>query len=262
MSNVKTLIEQYLTDKQDAWAESTLASERHRLNSVAEVLDGDPDKLWKSIKGLAPYTRVTVWTRVTHFWGWAIEYGHVPGPNRYKQWKDKHGRQFRNAYTPKLPEITFAEAQARIQGLADSGVRRKALELLYGGLRYTESLTYDAQSKSVIGKGSKPRRVYVPPVEGEVYKGTYRTFLRRLSEVGLKPHTLRKLAATQLARHGVEQFDLCKVMGWVDPKTAMIYVAPLKEEEMERVFKQIQGVDINGAEQVPQAIPEPRKRSA
>ena len=258
--NTQEIVTLYLKDKETGWAPSTMRSETLRLTSWAEHLDGNPETLWKAIQELAPYTRVTIWTRVSDFWGWAIENGHVPGPNPYKAWRKKNGkRQFKHAYNPKRPDTTFEEAKARIQGLSDSGVRKKALELLYGGLRYTESFTYQPGSKTVVGKGSKRRRVYIPEIPGGSYQGCYRTFLRRLKEIGLTPHVLRKLAATELARRGLREFDLCEVMGWASIETAKIYVAPLREEAMAAVFKDIQGGMTHGEIKVSEPVRKARR---
>lgn len=229
---MKTLIEKYIEDKKYAWSPTTCRSEHHRLNGVADCLDGSPDSLFNNIVSLAPYTRVTLWTRVVSFWDYLIEEGIKHGPNPYRTFRKKNAKAFKNAYTPKLPAYDEAEARARIAQIPNSESQAKALQLLEGGLRFSESLT--VQDGAVTGKGGKKRRVFV----GEAQFGrSYRSFARDLAAVGLTAHSLRKLAATRMAQAGAGEADLCEVFGWARFQTARVYVAPRKEERLKELLK-------------------------
>lgn len=229
---MKTLIEKYIEDKKYAWSPTTCRSERHRLNAVCDVLDGNPDSLFNHVIGLAPYTRVTLWTRVVSFWDYLIEEGIKDGPNPYRTFRKKNAKAFKNCYAPKLPTFGYEEARQAIERIARPESKAKALQLLEGGLRYAESLTLEGGE--VTGKGGKKRKVFV---DGVTFGISYRTFLRDLKDVGLTPHLLRKLQATRLAQKGATEADLCAVFGWASFQTARVYVAPRKEERLRELLR-------------------------
>jgi integrase len=59
------------------------------------------------------------------------------------------------------------------------------------------------------------------------------TFRYHLNKVGLKPHTLRKLCASKLARQDkIKEQDLLKVFGWASMETASIYLQAKNNEEL------------------------------
>src|SRR5690606_10537223 len=150
-----------------AWEETTKKSERSRLVSVLSALqDQNPETLWKhlELKGIKPYSRVTTWTRVVSFVDWAISQKIITAEtNPYKDWRKKNARLFRHVYEKKSPSISLEEAKARIAKIQNPSIKHKALELLYSGLRYSESLTLDYSNSSVIGKGRKGREVFISP---------------------------------------------------------------------------------------------------
>lgn len=240
-------ISQYLESKRFAWAARTLLNEGYRLRGMAEQLETlEPVQLWEHLlANLSPYSRVTTWVRVTDFAEWSIQQGLMAGPNRYAEFRARNAKAFKNVYTPKLPKISFQEAEARIMTLEDEDVRDKALQLLRGGLRYTESLSVN--DGRVVGKGGKVRDVYVGATN---YKRSYATLQRRLREIGLTAHTLRKLCASQLARDGMREADLCEAFGWASFQTAKIYLAPMEKEQMRRKFRAIQGGKEDAEKQV------------
>lgn len=234
------LIDQYLESKKLAWSPTTLRSEGHRLRGVVEALDGKPETLWAAIATRAPYTRTTMWTRVVSFYDWAIAKGHVQGPNKYREWRAENERQFKHVYAPKLPDISFDEAKARIARIEDPRIRGKALQLLMGGLRYSESMTL-AEGR-VIGKGNKPRASFAP--EAQAPGCSYHTVLRALKAVGLTPHMLRKITATTLAQEGLREAELCEAMGWSSFHTAKNYVAA-NRKAIAAAFTKLQGGSTN-----------------
>lgn len=214
-------ISQYIEDMKLAWSPTTLRSERYRLLAVVKELDGSPTRLWKATEGLAPYARVTTWTRVTAFWDWLLEKKLATGVNEYRTFRKRNARQFKNAYKKNVPEISFEEAKERISKIRDVSIKTKALELLTSGMRWNESFTL--RNGTVVGKGGKRRDVYLEPALRSEYAQSYSKFWRALAEIGLKPHDLRKLCINAVIDAGANPFELCDLAGWSDLKTAMSY---------------------------------------
>lgn len=225
------LVSKFFESKIYAWAPSTQKSQKARLNSVLHLIGKDPNEVWSWLEShQAPYTRTVTWGVITEFYDFLISIGEVTSENIYSKWRKANRRQFKHVYERKQPSFTFEEAKEKILSIKDEGIRKKALELLGSGMRWSESFTYE--NGKVVGKGSKKRTVYKPKISGPEWNGSYSTFWLRLSEVGLKPHDLRKLVATRLHKSGMSVFDLCHHMGWSDPKTAMAYIQPDKEKTM------------------------------
>ncbi|MCK5015593.1 MAG: hypothetical protein KAS32_00860, partial [Candidatus Peribacteraceae bacterium] len=178
-------INAYLDDMKLAWSPTTLRSERYRLSAVAEALDGDPANLWGLIQKRAPYTRVTIWTRVCRYWDWLIEGGHVNGKNHYKIFRAKNSRLFRNAYHRNHIRLSFDEVRARTKQIRFCDSQKKAQWLLANGLRFSEFSSLKADM--VVGKGGRRREIYVTDLPRPTKRVNYGTFHRHLREVGLKP---------------------------------------------------------------------------
>jgi integrase len=248
--NTKAMIEQYIEAKQGAWSLTTLRTEATRLAGLAGSLTGKPAELWAELekRRMAPYARVTVWTRVCNFWGWAIEHGHAQGPNLYSVWRKEKAQWFTasKVYTPKHCDMTLREARARISTMSDSGMQEKAMQLLLGGLRYEESFHVEELGPGhyeVRGKGGKLRRVPVAPCR-LAFHGGYTAFQRALKRAtGLTPHQLRKIMATECARSGMQEADLCKLFGWECFTTAHKYIAPRDWDNLADTIGRIQGGD-------------------
>jgi integrase len=249
---VAILIERYIKEKTLAWSPATLQSEERRLKALSKALNGNPKRLWKEleIRGIAPYTRVTTWTRVVDFWNWMLANGHKRGPNKYLLFRQNNKRAFQNAYVRSTPELGYDEAKRLIEGLREEDIRSQALALLDGGLRFKESLSI--QNGTVEGKGGKRRTVFVD--DQAFNRSRYSTLLRRLRALGLKPHTLRKIMATELARKGLHEADLCEFFGWASFDTAKSYIAPIEQERLKAAVKLIRGdndrLDENTTKQV------------
>jgi integrase len=227
-----------------------MKSEKARLNAVAAMLNGDADALYAHLEaeGAAPYARATVFTRVGTFWDFVIARGEAQAPNPYKVFKREKARLFKNVYTPKKPRITFEEAKARIALLTHAEDRAQAILLLTGGLRFSESLTI--RDGMVIGKGGKPRDVFVGNNQGSPYRRAYRSFLRALYSVGLKPHDLRKIFLTAFVEAGANMFELQEVAGWASLEPAKAYIN-VNRASIERKLALVHGgTDKNEAKQV------------
>lgn len=235
---MKALIEQYINSQSLAWAASTIKSEGHRLSSVAHLLDKTPTDLWNHILTTQkPYSRVTTWTRVTHFTQWLIDSNLKQGPNHYEVFRKKNARLFKNAYTQKFPDVTYQEAKEKIKRIPSSDLRAVATFIISNALRFNEHKTADRGR--VIGKGNKQRNIFGPGPSTRPPSVNYQTFRRALRSVGLKPHDLRKIAATELVNHGLKEADLCKVMGWSSIVTAKSYLIPKQDDELRNLFERI-----------------------
>jgi integrase len=234
---MKQLVEQYINDHSKAWAKSTLRSERNRLNNLSSKIDGDPEALWNYFEEiqLGKYARTTYWTRVSDFWDWLIKNGHEHGPNPYAEWRTTNALQFKYVYERRSPSLTFDEARRRVETIGNLRVREACQLLLEGGLRYCEIGTLNPIDRTVIGKGSKPRRIYSERNPGG--NVPYHQIHRALRSVGLRPHDLRKLAASRFREIGLKEEDLCQVMGWESFETAKYYLKPKKESEIEALLK-------------------------
>lgn len=220
---MRELISQYLEDKESAWALSTWKSEKARLNSIADQLDKTPAQLhsWCKAQGLKSYTIKTLFIRLTDFEKWAeADWG-------YQKYMKTHRNRFKHAYQKEEIKITYEAAVAHISNLRNnSPASSHALGLIQTGLRLNES--YGLAGDAVRGKGGKTRKIF-GRIEATVSKST---LARRLKEIGLKPHTLRKLCATRLADRGATAADLCKVFGWSSISTAYQYLQAKDDEKL------------------------------
>lgn len=230
------LLDKYIKANEQAWSPTTIKSEKSRLRRLLPYLDSNPDTLWNAIQDKGSYTRLTTWTRVTDFWGWLITEGYKTGPNPYEKWRNTNSKKFKNVYNKERLEVTYEEAKERISKLDDGSIRKRALEILYSGQRYCESC--QEQSEIVIGKGDKPRPDFRPELPGPSYDRSYATFYRALKGIGLKPHTLRKLALTRLVDKGATVYDLMEVAGWSSPQTAASYIQPKETAKLKKLLSE------------------------
>jgi len=232
---MQELVRMYIQSKSLSWAETTLDREGTRLSGFLDVLDGSPERLWKAMqsKRLMPYTKRTTWIRVVQFWQWGIDNGHLPGPNKYDVFRRTNARLFKHVYQRRHPEFSLNEARDKINTIQDEALRNQALCLLDHGLRVSELRTLE--ENQVRGKGGKSRKTFgtVLPTQVDSYWKVYRA----LKKIGLKPHDLRKIRATDLAAQGLTEADLCKVFGWESFATASSYLAPKKDLTLEQIFR-------------------------
>jgi integrase len=254
--NIENVIKEYLSSKREDWASSTQTSEMHRLESVKDLLDGNPETLWNGISGLAKYSKVTVWSRVTALWDFCVDHGYTKGPNPYRAFRTAKSARFKNAYTRKTPDMSFDEARSRLESISDPAVRAHALFILYTGARFGESCTVGSDG-TVTGKGGRVRTLHVPPGLETAAKAPYHRVRRALAGLGLKPHMLRKILLTRLAALGADVFELCEIAGWSSPAPAMSYV---RAAGVKQLMNTVQGgtLDVRNRstqEQIPTVLP-------
>lgn len=226
-------IESYLEHNSSRWSESTLKSEASRLKKILPVYDRFPEDPYafyvEFSRSYKPYTLQTIIVRLCNY----LKFLNIEN-SPYFSFISDYANLFKNAYVTEELEISFEEAKARIKSIADANVRSHCLGLLYTGLRISES--FEVRDNEVVGKGGKRRSVLgrvelLRPLEvtkAQVYK--------ELRTVGLKPHSLRKLFATELAKKDLTEADLCKILGWSDYKTAKRYLQPMKNAEISQLI--------------------------
>lgn len=220
-------VDKYLTDNKGRWSETTSRSEKARLTTHLPIwinCGRDAAAFFQALEqsGKKPYTIKTTFIRMGNFLKWQ---GMETQAADIKNFMYLNGKYFKNAYKKERLNVTFEEAEKRITKIGDEAYREAARELLSTGLRIGE--TSAIVEGRVKGKGGKERSFYG---RGSVFAGVDKTKLRReLKKVGLKPHSLRKLFATRLAKSGdFTEADLCEVMGWNSFATAQSYLQPDK----------------------------------
>lgn len=234
-----SLITEYLEDHRLAWAVSTFDSESARLNSIYKLIGSNykPEQVYKTLKkSYKPYTLKQSFQRLVLFNDWLIQNNHMAGPNEYKIFMEKNARLFKYAYKREELSINFKEAKSRIQRIKDPVAKNWALHVLFNGLRISE--INKTTANKITGKGNKVRTLFNKQFQNDtLIKPEQLRY--QLNKVGLKPHTLRKLFATELVRRGVEPHDLCEIMGWSSIETAYYYLQPKKEEQLKQLVNSL-----------------------
>jgi integrase len=235
--NTKEQIDSYIASKKNAWAETTMKSEKARLYACVTPLSaGSPSTLWAHLQTHKPYTRSTTWTRVVAFWGWRQAKGFAPvGPNPYTEWRLENAKAFKNVYTSRRIGLTYEEVKGIIETLPED-IKATASYILSNGLRWSEASQH---GDAIVGKGGKVRPRFGEAFEGDGKLASYKRLRCALRNHGLKPHDLRKLFATRLAEGGrVGHADLLRILGWNSIQTAQRYLQPKKDTELSRIVRE------------------------
>ena len=230
------MIKEFIDSKRNVWAESMLKSEYSRLIAVEYLLDTppSPEKIWNGLQSKSSYTRLTTFTRIISFYKWYDKVNATGFAKLLSDWRDDNVHLFRKKYKPTTPQISYEQAKEAIEKISSPEVRGAALFILSTGIRSFE-LNRIGSDSTVLGKGGKTRRVYTKEKPVVV---PYHQLYRELKRVGLKPHDLRKIRATQLLRKGMSLPDLQHAFGWNQLETAKCYLAPLQEEKIEKLFEE------------------------
>lgn len=246
--DVETLIKKYIKSKEGSWSPTTLRTEAYRLRGLKKEHLIDPETLWNYLKkerGLKPYALKTSYIRASELAEYAMRTGFLPkGANLLKEYMRDHALKFRAAYEHRPVGISFSEAAERINSLP-AGIREKAVQLLATGMRISESMSLSEEG-TVVGKGG---RVRVIPLASEYaakeFDKSETTLRRALKKIGLTPHQLRKLCATELVKHGASEADLMQIMGWRTSQMAAVYVQAERQRELtEKISTKLKGVKI------------------
>jgi integrase len=217
----QTEINNYLELKDKLWTNATYKSERARLMSNIDYLNMKPHDAYVALKakGVAPYTIKTLFIRFASF----FKVVH-PKDTAFSQFLAENPQLFRNVYTRERAPCTFEEAKELIEKLPFDS-RYMANYMLKSGLRISEMYQVRVDqdgSLYVVGKGGKRRKVYMK--ETPKHLVAKHEFAAELKKIGLKPHTLRKLLATELFKRDFKAQELCSIMGWSKLETALSYL--------------------------------------
>jgi len=198
---------------------------------------GKPEKIIEALSGLyKPYTLKIVLTRLADLESWAIMEGKLTPPAFMAELLRRCYRRLQNSYQKERLSVTYETAGKLIEAISCPEVRAHAKAILQTGLRFRESVTLDLDERTVIGKGGKKRPVFNLDVVTPNKAMEYHTFRRGLATVGLKPHTLRKLAATRFAKL-LDPVDLLRTMGWTSMNTAQLYIQEANDEVIAQKLK-------------------------
>lgn len=227
----------YLEYHENAWSASTYKSEHSKLKIIVKVvretgLNGAD--FFKSIKklGYAPYFIKTLMQRAGSWYEFGARYKIFPSfSNPFRDFSKRNAQLFRHSYTVLKVKMDFDDAQEKINQIEDENMKLFCLALLHSGLRIHEAYKVNYEDSTVVGKGGKLRKVYFN-YKGSVPPPSIYSVRSKLTELGLKPHDLRKLLATRLARHGMTHRDIMEVMGWSSIETASKYFQPEAQEKL------------------------------
>jgi integrase len=239
---MEQLIKRYIEAHRLAWSETTAKSEASRLSSIQGWIKEDPALAFETLsKKYKPYTLKTTFIRISKFLDWAIENGLYQGPNNYSKFLKTHRNKLKHAYEKEQLNVTFQEARTLLANIKSDEVRRKAEQMLTSGLRISEAFGGLQDDGTVKGKGSKVRPYFGRHSEDSTRSISKTQFRRELKKAGLKPHTLRKLFATQLVNSGMPLQDVMRVMGWSSVETAKSYLQCQKDDAIMNEVQRIVG---------------------
>jgi hypothetical protein len=226
----------YINSKANSWSPTTKTSEHARLRNIIDLVNRGPQALYdEGSKKWAPYTLKTVFVRV----GELVEFVTKLSNNPFKQFMRDNANLFKGSYQKEVLDLTFSDAAARIKQIEEERISELAEFLLKTGTRASEALNYDG-SGVVEGKGARKRKLFnlsstkYPTNHGVTYSMLYKAMRR----VGLKPHMIRKLVATQLVEAGFKEKELLHVFGWSSILTAAIYTQPKQEDELTKKMEE------------------------
>lgn len=231
---ISGVISKYLEHKKLTWSLGTFKTESSRLRSLEVLLRHlnilTPQAIWEALQARSFYTRVIDWERLQDLFSTY----NVELSQSMRSWKEKNKHVFKNAYKRKTPQISYEEALKLINKIDDEHIRNQARIILFAGLRSFELNSLDRDG-NVLGKGGKKRQVPLPD-SFELPKASYKKLYLALKRVGLKPHDLRKIRATDLLRKGMDVKTLQTNFGWSSLKVAESYLAPLSLEQSRRFY--------------------------
>ena len=246
----KASVEAYLEVASRGWSMSSQTSEAARLRKLVPLLEQygfNAESIYNELyKTMSAYTMRTIFVRLKRLYDFCVKmellptgaannpfehYMTIVAPNKFKM---------ANVYKPKEVGSNYTTIKAKIKSLVDADIRASLLFLLQTGLRVSE--LYKLQQDTLIGnwyvkgKGGKLRSVMFTPPEKIVSKWAMQKELIKLS---LTFHSLRKLAATQLANSGLTANDLQIVFGWSSINTAQSYLQKTSDEKLKQKLNEV-----------------------
>lgn len=232
--NLQEQISRYLESKENSWSKAAYKTESSRLKKHARLLELGPKNAHEQLvsSGMAPYTIKTIFIRLIQFEKF------IGKGQEFKQFNENNRNLFKHAYRREELKDDYESAKTKISSIQDQEIRALANAMLQSGIRISE---IDALSGTTIqGKGGKVRPLLIDPIKIDTSnKVALQARLRRsLTEVGLKPHSLRKLFLTELGRKGVPIQDLAYIAGHTSIQTTMYYLQNKKTEQLKLEIKE------------------------
>lgn len=222
--NFNDQVQSYIRSKQMKWASTTLKSESSRLHAHEALVSLSPEQAFKNLEvKLKPYSVKTTMIRIA-------EFKNFMGDSSWKLFLTENSKLFQNAYTKERLDVTYDQALQRIGSITSSSIRVFCKELLFSGARISELLSH--RNGSVKGKGGRIRELFLQFPSTEYRHLTYSEAYQAIKGLGLKPHGLRKLAATRMVALGFNEAELMRVMGWNSMATASSYLQPKQDAEI------------------------------
>jgi integrase len=235
------LVDQYIKSKKLAWARTSQKNERARLNKHGSHVLDNPFEYYEVLKKrMKAYSIKSTFVRLGKFYEFLMDIEAIPmAKNPWKAFLTDNAMTFKYSYQPERLKVKFKEAQAKINSMPEYQYRMASRQMLEAGLRYCELRTFDGVK--VIGKGSKPRTVFMShELKSFRYTGSYTPLYKSLVAVGLKPHSLRKLCATEFSRNpNVKDQDTCKFFGWSSIETSIKYRQPHDDSRMDDLIQSV-----------------------
>lgn len=223
----KQQIDLYIQSKEQAWASSTLQTERARLYKLGALFNfsplPEPAQVYATLvkHGYKSYSIKTSMIRLGEL--------HAP----IKLWMKQNAQLFKNAYVPRRAPMTFQEALDAIKQLPTEQMQRFARGLLASGLRISEAFKVRADG-TVVGKGGRVRQVPNNELVANTPGCSNTHFRNALRRIGLTPHLLRKIAASRAVELGAREAELLQIFGWTNMQTASYYVQGYRADEVSK----------------------------
>jgi hypothetical protein len=158
------------------------------------------------------------------------EFKNFMGDSSWKFFLTENSKLFQNAYTKERLDVSYDQALQRIESLEADVIKSFCKELLFSGARISELLSHRAGS--VKGKGGRIRELFLQFPHISYGHLRYSEVYQAIKRIGLKPHGLRKLAATRMVALGFNEAELMRVMGWNSMATASSYLQPKQDAEI------------------------------
>jgi len=236
------LYDSYLDFHRTAWTDACYKSEAARLKKIIHIIKTEAglsgNELHKALikRAYGTYTIKTMLIRAASYYDHGAKKGVFPSiTNPFKDEMQRSRTAMNRAYRPERLKIDFDKAKELINTITDTGIKDFCLALLHSGLRIDEAYNVNHETKSVVGKGGIERTVFFD------YQGPLPSEYRvrsALKELGLKPHSLRKLLATKLSRNGFSHADIKRIFGWSSIATADKYFQSKMDDQIRESLKE------------------------
>lgn len=231
-------IETYLEEKRPLWKEVSYRANKSRLKHHRD--DFNASRVYTDMQEkYKPYYIKITFITLASYAQWLVEKG-FRKDNPYDSFMKRNNQLFRNAYEDVYSTITWEEYQDELlqPGLSDDV--RTALALLgYGGCRLSELHTFDG--RTVMGKGSKRRPVYLPVEFISKRVSLSKDQIRRA--IRHNPHSYRKLAADAWFRGGIDLKTVQTLLGHTSIVSTQRYLRPMAGDQINNKLQVIWGND-------------------